>query len=90
MCERDRERESVCVCVCVCVCVGLIIQNAKRMRPIVICHLPGSKKFSTLCRKRHDFRKNVIEHTRKMPFYFPYKLCLKYFPFKEKSSEILS
>jgi hypothetical protein len=32
------------------------------MDPIVICGLSGSKIFSTLSHKRHDFRKKVIEH----------------------------
>jgi len=36
----------VCECVCVCVCAALGIQHAMRMRPIVICGLPGSKIFS--------------------------------------------
>ena len=36
--------------------VALGIQNAKRMRHIVICSLPKSKYFSTLSHKRHDFQ----------------------------------
>jgi len=48
----------------VCVC----IQHAMRMRNIVICDLSGSKKFSTLCYKRNDFRKKekIIEHEMKV------------------------
>ena len=33
---------ALCVCVCVCVCLALVIQNAMRMRRIVICGLSGS------------------------------------------------
>ena len=29
---------------------------------IVICSLPGCSLFTTLCHKRHDFRKSVVEH----------------------------
>ena len=28
-------------CVCVCVCIALVIQQAMRMRHVVICRLPG-------------------------------------------------
>ena len=36
-----------------CICVALVVQHAKRMWPL---------HFSTLSHKRHNFRKNVIEH----------------------------
>jgi hypothetical protein len=58
----------VCMCVCVpgraCVHVALIIRHATRMRHIMTWFMapltpPCS---STLSHKRHDFRKNVIEH----------------------------
>jgi len=48
-----------------CVSVALIIQQAERMRPIVLssaAYLAG-QYFSTLSHKRHDFRENVNEHT---------------------------
>jgi hypothetical protein len=44
--------------------VALVIQHAKRMHHIVLssvaCEAP--QYFSTLCRKRQDFRRKVIEH----------------------------
>jgi len=56
------------VCVCVCVCVALVIQHAMGM-----LHLwppPTLQYFSVLLDKRHDFRKNVTEHTMYL-FIFP-------------------
>jgi hypothetical protein len=53
----------VCVCVCVCVFVALGIQHAMRVHNTVICGLSGSKYFSTLSHKWHDFlKKKIIEH----------------------------
>ena len=43
-----------------CTSVAFVIQNAKRMRRIVICSLSGCNIFSTLSHKRHDFRKNKL------------------------------
>jgi hypothetical protein len=60
------------------VLLAFCIQNATRIRQIVICSLSGSTKFSTLSHKRHDFRKEVIEHTC---VDFLYKICLIYFSF---------
>jgi len=47
--------------------VALVIQEAKHMRRIT-CHQwrVGSTAFFTLSRKRHDFRKNVIEHKKRV------------------------
>jgi hypothetical protein len=46
---------------CVFVAIGV---HAQRMRHIFICGRFGSKYFSTLYRKRLDFRKRVIEHKK--------------------------
>ena len=45
---------------CECVFVALGIKHAMGMRRIFICVLPGSKNFSTLSHKRHDFRKKKL------------------------------
>jgi len=42
----------------------LSIQHSIPMIHIVICGLSGSKYFSTLSNKRHDFRKKVVEYKR--------------------------
>jgi len=46
------------------VSVALVIHHAKRMRRILLSSAatPVLPYFSTLSRKRHDFRKNFIEH----------------------------
>ena len=47
-----------------CMFVALGIQHAMRMRHIVICGLAGTTKFFHIPPKRHDFRKDFIEHKR--------------------------
>ena len=68
----------LCVCpaalayTCASVHVALLIQHATRMRHIVTSFMDplAPPYFSTVSRKRHDFRKkNVIEHKMRV-FYF--------------------
>jgi hypothetical protein len=47
-----------------CVFVALGIQHAMGMHHTLICGLPGSTYFPTLCHKRHGLKNTVIE--RKM------------------------
>jgi hypothetical protein len=42
--------------------VALGIQDAMRMRLIVICGVPRFTVFFHISHKQHDFRKKVIEH----------------------------
>ena len=42
-------------------CVAFGNQHGMRMRHVVVCGLSGSKIFSTLSDKQHDFRNTVIE-----------------------------
>jgi len=39
-----------------------VIEHAMRMHHIVVLCCPNLKYFSTLSHKRHNFRKNAIEH----------------------------
>ena len=49
-------------------CVSLVIQNAKRMRPIISSSVTfqSQKSFSTLFLKRHDFLKKIMEYKMHM------------------------
>ena len=65
--ERASVRACVCpgagVCACVYVRVALLMQHATCMRHVTSIVAPlAQPKFSRFCHKRHDFRKNVIEH----------------------------
>jgi hypothetical protein len=71
--------------------VGLVIQHAKRVRPIILSFVAclALSHFSTLYNKLHDIRKSKIsEH--KMCFYCLYRVCLKHFTIQEEFSRILS
>jgi len=58
-----------------CVFEAFGIRHAKRMRRIVLSSLtyPALPYFSILSHKRHDFRKEVIEH--KMCVLIPSTIC---------------
>jgi hypothetical protein len=47
-----------------CVSVSVVIQHAKRMRHIILPSVAclALQNISTISHKRHDFRKNVLEH----------------------------
>ena len=47
-----------------CVSVALVNHHALRMRHTILSSMDSLSLpyFSTLCHKRHDFRKKVIEH----------------------------
>ena len=60
--------------------VALDIQHAMRMRRIVICGLPGSTVFfSTLSRKRNDFRRKKKLLSTKYVFWFSVQLSSETF-----------
>jgi len=66
-------------CISECVSVALVMRHAMRMRSAVLssvaCAALKYFLFSTLSHKRHDFRKNVIEH--KIRVFFLYNFFLK-------------
>jgi hypothetical protein len=70
------------------VSVTLVIQHAKRMRPILLSSVAcvDAQYISTLPHKLEDFRK---KNTQNM-FCFSLQLCVKYFSFQEELNEILS
>jgi hypothetical protein len=84
----------MCVCVCVCVCehvclrarIVLLIQHATRIRHIVTAFVASLSipYFSTLFRKRHDFRGGGGEVTEKkmLVFFFNKIFFLKYSNYK--------
>ena len=67
---RSGKAKSIIQPECVCVFVALGIQRVLRMRHFIICGVLGSKYFSTLFHKRHDFRKKQLLNT-KCVFIFP-------------------
>jgi len=50
--------------------VALGIQDAMRIRHIVICGLPRSTEFFRISHKWHDFRKQVTEHKIRILIFF--------------------
>jgi hypothetical protein len=54
----------MCVTYSECVCAALVIQQAMRMRHIILPYVacPAIPKFYTLSQKRHDFREKIIEY----------------------------
>jgi hypothetical protein len=71
--------------------VALGIKHAKCMRRITLSSATCTTVpyFSALWRKLHDFRIKVAEH-KVCVVIFLYNFCLKYFPFYDKFSDILS
>jgi hypothetical protein len=63
-----------------CVFVALVIQHAKRMRPIILSSVAcvALPYFSTSSNKRHDFRGKSY-WTQNVCFDFLCNFCLKYF-----------
>ena len=59
----------LCVCVCVCVC-RLRYAACNAHAPYGHVASPALQYFSTLSHKRHDFRKNVIEHKKCVLIFF--------------------
>jgi len=70
------------------VSVALLIKNAMRMRRIILSSAASLAllNFSTLFRKRHDFRKKFLNIKY---FDFLYNFRLKHFSYLEEFSDIL-
>ena len=69
--------------VCVCVCVALVIQQAERMRRIILPSVacPYLQYFSTLSHKQHGLREKKLTEHKKLCFDYLCNFCLKYFLF---------
>jgi hypothetical protein len=72
-----------------CVFVSLVIQHVKRMRrfilPCVAC--PAVPYFSTLSRKRHDYREKIVE--RKMCVWFSLNVSETFFLLRRIQRDIV-
>jgi hypothetical protein len=71
-------RKAISITYSECVSLASVTQHAMRMPRINLSSVAylALQYFSTLPRKRHDFRKKVIEH--KMCFDYLYNFCLKH------------
>jgi hypothetical protein len=49
-----------------CVFVALGIQSGMRMRHIVICGLPRTRKFYNIISQRHDFREKKVLNIKRV------------------------
>jgi hypothetical protein len=68
--------------------VALVTRHAKRMRPIILSLVAclSLTHFPTISHKRHDFRKNAIEHEMFVLIFFT--TLPKYFSFYDDLGEI--
>jgi len=79
-CARARALARARVCVCVCVCVALFIQDAMRMRLIVICRLLRSKIFFHIISQTERLTQKMLLNINAYSN-FLYSFCLKHFSF---------